>query len=85
MDQDFTVDDMLEDAGLQMLGSERHDTRRVDRQLRGGVARLGDLGLSQSYLSLEDDLMRLLGSEYARGQGAGAECSLSLVVAGRSR
>ena len=63
MDRDFTVDDMLDDGGLQVIGSERHDSRRVDRQLRGRAGRQGDPGSSQFYLSLEDDLMRLFGSE----------------------
>jgi preprotein translocase subunit SecA len=54
---------MLEDGGLQILGSERHDSRRIDRQLRGRAGRQGDPGSSQFYLSLEDDLMRLFGSE----------------------
>ena len=56
-------DYVLEDGGLQILGSERHDSRRIDRQLRGRSGRQGDPGSSQFYLSLEDDLMRLFGSE----------------------
>ncbi|NNF12651.1 MAG: preprotein translocase subunit SecA [Gemmatimonadetes bacterium] len=56
-------DDVLEEGGLQILGSERHDSRRIDRQLRGRAGRQGDPGSSQFYLSLEDDLMRLFGSE----------------------
>jgi len=56
-------DDVLEEGGLQILGSERHDSRRIDRQLRGRAGRQGDPGASQFYLSLEDDLMRLFGSE----------------------
>ncbi len=56
-------DDVLEAGGLQILGSERHDSRRIDRQLRGRAGRQGDPGASQFYLSLEDDLMRLFGSE----------------------
>ncbi|MDZ7780387.1 MAG: hypothetical protein U5R14_10725 [Gemmatimonadota bacterium] len=50
-------------GGLQILGSERHDSRRIDRQLRGRAGRQGDPGATQFYLSLEDDLMRLFGSE----------------------
>ncbi len=50
-------------GGLAILGSEKHDSRRVDRQLRGRAGRQGDPGSSQFYLSLEDDLMRLFGSE----------------------
>ncbi|SVC08335.1 uncharacterized protein METZ01_LOCUS261189, partial [marine metagenome] len=57
------AEDVLEDGGLQILGSERHDSRRIDRQLRGRSGRQGDPGASQFYLSLEDDLMRLFGSE----------------------
>jgi preprotein translocase subunit SecA len=56
-------DDVLEEGGLQILGSERHDSRRIDRQLRGRAGRQGDPGATQFYLSLEDDLMRLFGSE----------------------
>lgn len=55
--------DVLEEGGLQIIGSERHDSRRIDRQLRGRAGRQGDPGASQFYLSLEDDLMRLFGSE----------------------
>jgi preprotein translocase subunit SecA len=56
-------DDVLEEGGLQILGSERHDSRRIDRQLRGRSGRQGDPGASQFFLSLEDDLMRLFGAE----------------------
>ncbi|MBM4184053.1 MAG: preprotein translocase subunit SecA [Gemmatimonadetes bacterium] len=56
-------DDVLEDGGLQIVGSERHDSRRIDRQLRGRSGRQGDPGGSQFFLSLEDDLMRLFGSQ----------------------
>jgi preprotein translocase subunit SecA len=56
-------EDVLEDGGLQIIGSERHDSRRIDRQLRGRSGRQGDPGATQFYLSLEDDLMRLFGSE----------------------
>ncbi|MCO5248224.1 MAG: preprotein translocase subunit SecA [Chitinophagales bacterium] len=52
-----------EAGGLAIIGSERHDSRRVDRQLRGRSGRQGDPGSSQFYVSLEDDLMRLFGSE----------------------
>jgi len=48
-------------AGLQIIGSERHDSRRIDRQLRGRAGRQGDPGTSTFFLSLEDDLMRLFG------------------------
>jgi preprotein translocase subunit SecA len=50
-------------GGLFILGTERHESRRIDRQLRGRCGRQGDPGASQFYLSLEDDLMRLFGSE----------------------
>ncbi len=50
-------------GGLHIIGTERHDSRRIDRQLRGRSGRQGDPGSSSFYLSLEDDLMRLFGSE----------------------
>ena len=50
-------------AGLQILGTERHESRRIDRQLRGRAGRQGDPGTSLFFLSLEDDLMRLFGSD----------------------
>ncbi|TVQ80498.1 MAG: preprotein translocase subunit SecA, partial [Flavobacteriales bacterium] len=50
-------------GGLAIVGTERHDSRRVDRQLRGRAGRQGDPGSSQFFVSLEDDLMRLFGSE----------------------
>jgi preprotein translocase subunit SecA len=56
-------DYMIECGGLHILGSERHESRRIDRQLRGRAGRQGDPGASQFFLSLEDDLMRLFGSE----------------------
>src|ERR1019366_3466923 len=49
-------------GGLHVVGSERHEARRIDRQLRGRCARQGDPGSSRFYVSLEDDLMRLFGS-----------------------
>ncbi|RRQ47359.1 preprotein translocase subunit SecA [Chryseobacterium sp. SC28] len=52
-----------ENGGLAIIGTERHDSRRVDRQLRGRAGRQGDPGSSQFYVSLEDNLMRLFGSE----------------------
>ena len=54
-------------GGLAIIGTERHDSRRVDRQLRGRSGRQGDAGSSQFYVSLEDDLMRLFGSERIAG------------------
>ncbi len=55
--------DVKEAGGLAIIGTERHDSRRVDRQLRGRSGRQGDPGSSQFYVSLEDNLMRLFGSE----------------------
>ena len=61
---DIKLTDLVKDAGgLAIVGTERHDSRRVDRQLRGRSGRQGDPGSSQFYVSLEDNLMRLFGSE----------------------
>jgi len=57
------IDQVKEAGGLAIIGTERHDSRRVDRQLRGRAGRQGDPGSSQFYVSLEDNLMRLFGSE----------------------
>jgi preprotein translocase subunit SecA len=57
------LDLTLEEAGLQIVGTERHESRRIDRQLRGRSGRQGDPGQSIFFLSLEDDLMRLFGSD----------------------
>jgi preprotein translocase subunit SecA len=62
-DPDGKLVDVTEVGGLHILGSERHEARRIDRQLRGRAGRQGDPGASQFFLSLEDDLMRLFGSE----------------------
>nr|WP_297309400.1 preprotein translocase subunit SecA [uncultured Flavobacterium sp.] len=56
-------DEVKKAGGLAIIGTERHDSRRVDRQLRGRAGRQGDVGSSQFYVSLEDSLMRLFGSE----------------------
>jgi preprotein translocase subunit SecA len=56
-----------EAGGLHILGTERHEARRIDRQLRGRAGRQGDPGSTQFYLSLEDDLMRLFGSDRIAG------------------
>jgi len=56
-----------ESGGLAIIGTERHESRRVDRQLRGRAGRQGDPGTSQFFVSLEDDLMRLFGSERIAG------------------
>lgn len=55
--------EVKEAGGLAIIGTERHDSRRVDRQLRGRAGRQGDVGSSQFYVSLEDHLMRLFGSD----------------------
>lgn len=55
--------EVREAGGLAIIGTERHESRRVDRQLRGRAGRQGDPGSSQFFVSLEDDLMRLFGSE----------------------
>jgi len=57
------IDKVKAVGGLAIVGTERHDSRRVDRQLRGRAGRQGDPGSSQFYVSLEDNLMRLFGSE----------------------
>lgn len=57
------ADKVRETGGLFILGTERHDSRRIDNQLRGRAGRQGDPGASQFYLSTEDDLMRLFGGE----------------------
>ncbi len=54
---------VLEAGGLHILGTERHESRRIDNQLRGRSGRQGDMGSSRFFLSLDDDLMRLFGSE----------------------
>src|SRR5256714_3311831 len=67
---DFTAEQLKEHkcnedppCGLVIIGTERHEARRIDRQLRGRSGRQGDPGQSMFYLSLEDDLMRLFGSD----------------------
>ena len=60
-------DFVVEIGGLHILGSARHDSRRIDRQLRGRAGRQGDPGTSQFFLSLEDDLMRLFMSDRVAG------------------
>jgi preprotein translocase subunit SecA len=61
------TDEVKAAGGLAIIGTERHDSRRVDRQLRGRAGRQGDPGSSQFYVSLEDDLMRLFGSDRISG------------------
>ncbi len=58
---------VLEAGGLHVVGTERHNSRRIDNQLRGRAGRQGDPGSSRFYLSLEDDLMRIFGGEQIRG------------------
>ena len=61
---DIKLDDVSREAGgLKIIGTERHESRRIDNQLRGRSGRQGDPGESKFYISLEDDLMRLFGSE----------------------
>lgn len=61
---DIKLDDAAKEAGgLKIIGTERHESRRIDNQLRGRSGRQGDPGESRFYISLEDDLMRLFGSE----------------------
>ena len=62
-DMDGNMVPFDECGGLHIVGSERHESRRIDRQLRGRAGRQGDPGASQFFLSLEDDLMRLFGSD----------------------
>lgn len=65
---DIKLSQEVKDAGgLAIIGTERHESRRVDRQLRGRAGRQGDPGSSQFFVSLEDDLMRLFGSERIAG------------------
>ena len=65
---DIKLDDAAKEAGgLKIIGTERHESRRIDNQLRGRSGRQGDPGESRFYISLEDDLMRLFGSERLMG------------------
>jgi preprotein translocase subunit SecA len=59
--------EVMEAGGLFILGTERHESRRIDNQLRGRAGRQGDPGASRFFLSLEDDLMRIFGSERIQG------------------
>jgi preprotein translocase subunit SecA len=58
---------VVEVGGLKIIGTERHESRRIDNQLRGRAGRQGDPGYSRFYISLEDDLMRIFGSERLQG------------------
>jgi preprotein translocase subunit SecA len=64
---DAEHDEVVERGGLYVLGTERHESRRIDNQLRGRSGRQGDPGESMFYLSLEDDLMRLFASDRIKG------------------
>ena len=61
------TDQVIKAGGLAIIGTERHESRRIDRQLRGRAGRQGDPGSSKFYVSLEDNLMRLFGSEKIAG------------------
>src|SRR5437879_5085590 len=64
---DAEHDQVVDISGLHILGTERHEARRIDNQLRGRAGRQGDPGSSRCYLSLEDDLMRIFGSDRISG------------------
>ena len=64
---DAEHDEVVALGGLHILGTERHEARRIDNQLRGRAGRQGDPGSSRFYLSLEDDLMRIFGSDRISG------------------
>jgi preprotein translocase subunit SecA len=59
---------VLEAGGLHIIGTERHESRRIDNQLRGRSGRQGDPGSSRFYLSLEDNLMRIFASERTKAR-----------------
>ena len=60
-------DQVIEGGGLHIIGTERHESRRIDNQLRGRAGRQGDPGMSRFYLSMEDNLMRIFASDRVRG------------------
>ena len=64
---DTEHDDVVNVGGLHIVATERHEARRIDNQLRGRAGRQGDPGSSRFYLSLEDDLMRIFGSDRIAG------------------
>ena len=73
---DIKLDDEAKAAGgLKIIGTERHESRRIDNQLRGRSGRQGDPGESRFYISLEDDLMRLFGSERLMSMFNATGCS----------
>ncbi|MEN8152977.1 MAG: preprotein translocase subunit SecA [Acidobacteriota bacterium] len=65
--QKIEQQEVLDAGGLHILGTERHESRRIDNQLRGRSGRQGDPGSSRFYISLEDDLMRILGGDRVKG------------------
>ena len=65
-------DEVIGLGGLHILGTERHESRRIDNQLRGRAGRQGDPGSSRFYLSLEDDLMRIFAKEWVSDAAAAA-------------
>jgi preprotein translocase subunit SecA len=67
METEKERDKVVEQGGLFIIGTERHESRRIDNQLRGRSGRQGDPGASRFYISLEDDLMRLFGSDKVSG------------------
>ena len=67
VETDAAHDKIVELGGLHIIGTERHESRRIDNQLRGRAGRQGDPGSSRFYVSLEDDVMRLFGSERIQG------------------
>ena len=64
---DKEKEEVIEAGGLRIIGTERHESRRIDNQLRGRAGRQGDPGASRFFLSLEDDLMRIFGGERVQG------------------
>ncbi len=64
---DKEKEEVYEAGGLFIMGTERHESRRIDNQLRGRAGRQGDIGASRFYISLEDDLMRLFGTDRIKG------------------
>ncbi len=64
---DAEHDEVVTLGGLHIVGTERHEARRIDNQLRGRAGRQGDPGSSRFYLSLQDDLMRIFGSDRISG------------------
>ena len=67
--------EVLEAGGLHILGTERHESRRIDNQLRGRSGRQGDPGSSQFFLSLEDDLLRIFEADRVANSGGIASAS----------